>query len=80
MSRTAVYRKVLYERMWMVMAVARARKRILKIRRSATKMAQFRRVIHTSVTEMTLILRGIALCTMKLVMYGPNLGWARSHS
>lgn len=52
----------------MVMAVARARKRILKIRRSATKMAQFSRVIQTRLTDMTLILSGIALYTMKFLM------------
>ena len=64
----------------MVMAVARARNRSLNIRRSATKMAQLSRVIHTRLTEITFTLSGIDLWTMKFVMYGPNFGCASSHS
>ena len=66
--------------MWMVMAAARSRKRVLNSQCSATKIAQLRRVIQTKLTDTALTLSGMALWTMKFVMYGPSLGWARSHS
>ena len=47
---------------------------------SATKIAQYRRVIHSVETEIILIRRGMLLCFMKLVMYGPSFGWVSSQS
>ena len=56
------------------MAVASRMKKSLKAQCSATNMAQFISVIHTRLTEMTLTLNGMALCSMKLRIYGPNSG------
>lgn len=62
------------------MAVASRMKNILSARMSVTNMAQYSRVIHTMLTEMIFTLNGIALFTMKLVIYGPSLGWFISQS
>lgn len=50
------------------MAPANAMKKSLKSQYPATKTAQYSRVIHSMLTDMTFTLRGIDLCTMKLVI------------
>ena len=45
----------------MVMAAARAMKNALNAQCTATKIAQFRRVIQTKLTDTILTLRGMAL-------------------
>lgn len=46
----------------------------LSIQCSATKTAQYPKVIQSADIEMTLIRAGMALCSMKLEMYGPRRG------
>ena len=59
------YFKVLYERICIVIAVARRMKKRRNAQWSATNRAQLSRVIQTRVTETILTLKGIALCTVK---------------
>lgn len=74
------YFNVLYDRIWIVTPTAIT----MNIRRrsqcSATKMAQKSRVSHKVLIETTLTLFGIALCSRKLEIYGPNFGWFISQS
>lgn len=78
--REVHYFIVLYERMCMVIAVARRMKNSLNAQCSATKTAQLIKVIHTRLTDNTFIFRGIDLWIMKFRMYGPSFGWLRSQS
>ena len=41
---------------------------------SVTNTAQLTSVSHTNETESTLIFSGMALCIIKLLIYGPSLG------
>lgn len=66
--------RVLYERMCKVMAKARRINKVRNAQCSATKTAQYNNVIHRRDTETILTLKGKALCSIKLVIYGPNLG------
>lgn len=56
------------------MAEARRINKVRNAQCSATKTAQYNNVIHRRDTETTLTLKGKALCSIKLVIYGPNLG------
>ena len=47
---------------------------------SVTKNVQYRSVIHNMLTDKILTRKGIALCSRKLEIYGPNFGWFISQS
>ena len=68
------YFKVLYDKIWTLTAAAITIKRARKAQCSATTIAQYRRVSQTIVTDTILTLKGIALWTKKLEIYGPSLG------
>ena len=60
--------------MCQVMQIANRMKNTRRAQCSATKTAQYSRVSHKVLTAMTFTRSGMALCLMKLVMYGPIFG------
>lgn len=63
-----------------VTPVAIAKKHRRNVQCDVTKTAQYSRVIHRVDMETIFTLSGIALCLMKLVIYGPSFGWFMSQS
>ena len=68
------YFNVLYDSMCMVTPQASKMKNKRKAQCSATQMAQNDKVSQSIVIATTFTLIGIALCSRKFDMYGPNLG------
>jgi hypothetical protein len=71
---------VLNERMWMVIALARSISVMRSQRGSITATIQYPIVSHNRVIETIFARNGMALYSLKLRMYVPNLGWLSSHS